>query len=302
MNKLSNLNEGRQKISELGGIYMPDEFMEIYKSGEFTDKILNRPKEPFRFFQNFDVFLSQNGNNLPTSVYELAKECHYPKHIIELFNVKYDKRYSGKEGYVGEDGYKKEFSKINEYPSFFETKSDYDKKQIFNSADFGARSVFELQQDVIAGNLFEDLLVDNSLGGFHPNPKATNRGTQKVSTSCDLIYETPSIFKDKVKLEVEIKTKWDWKLYNDLTIDMRGNSKKVFEAEGMILAIYMYLNKAVLIDSKGQNNIIQTTKYGKTWDQIHIDKNQLFEFKFWDKNDMKKLLNMIYTTYKYRTK
>ena len=286
MEKFSDLTKRKNCFIYLGK-EMPNEFAEVCRLDGFAEKILNRKDPSFRFYNCFNEFLSRNSNNLPRSVYELAQRysSKYPTHLIELFNK-------------SEEDYKKDH--YEDYLEFFENKDLNDKKIIFNCADFGGRSVFELQQDVIAGNLFEDLLVDNSLGGFHPNPQATGRETLKISTNCDLIYETPPTFKEYISVPLEVKTKWKWKLEDNMTVDMRGNAKKVFDAEGMVLTIYMYLNKAVLVDTKGQNVISLKEEYGKTYDKIHVSKDQFFDFKFWDEADMRKLLNTIYLTYKKR--
>ena len=86
---------------------------------------------------------------------------------------------------------------------------------------------------------------------------------------------------------------------------MRGESTKVVQKQkGMVLAIYMNKNQAVLIDFGGENKNKEfpkgTMAGGKDCNKINVDPKNFIQFCFWKEEDMQKVLNMIYTTYKGR--
>ena len=139
-------------------------------------------------------------------------------------------------------------------------------------------------------------------GILSPNEKASGRGEGDLSTNCDFIFRSP----EKpgypyVEVPVELKTKWEWQLKEDEIVQVRGSVKTIVDTGGMILAIYAKLNKAVLIDLIGKHYEITPGKMGdKDCDDIHISKDDIVDFKFWNKEDVKKMMHMIYDQYKSR--
>ena len=98
-----------------------------------------------------------------------------------------------------------------------------------------------------------------------------------------------------------MKTKWEWQLKENEIVQVRGSVKTIVDTGGMILVIYAKLNKAVLIDLIGKHYEITPGKMGdKDCDDIHISKDDIVDFKFWDKEDVKKMMHMIYDQYKSR--
>ena len=70
---------------------------------------------------------------------------------------------------------------------------------------------------------------------------------------------------------------------------------KILGTDGMILAVYVKQNKAVLIDPIGKKYYMTPgTMNGKDCVDIHIDKNDIVDFCFWDLEDVKKMMHMIY--------
>ena len=310
MEKLSKLNEGwknygpkvktyedaRNFVSKiyydiLDKIWVVDDRKYSSVKEKLQDKYLYL--KPFRFYEHLDDFL-RNTPELPNGLYEAAHDLlHYDQEVCDLFNMT-------------EDEYKTKHPQ--KYKDIYGNNDD-EKISTFLCADCGRRTPFQLQQDVIASSIFEDLLVSYSstektsqYKGFRPNENATGRnGNKKVSSSCDLIYSTPPGYKEQIEIPIEIKTKWK----DDYEVSMRGvSTKEVQKQEGMVLAIYMNKNQAVLIDFGGENKNKEfpkgTMAGDKDCNKINVNPKNFIQFCFWKEEDMQKVLNMIYTTYKGR--
>lgn len=300
MKTLSKLNEGwkndgpkvktyedaRNFVSKiyydiLDKIWTIDDYKYSNAKKKLQDKYLYL--KPFRFHAHLNDFL-RDTPGLPNGLYEATQELHYDQEICDLFNMP-------------EDEYKRQH--IQKYKDIYGNNDD-EKISTFLCADCGRRTPFQLQQDVIASSIFEDLLVKYGNDKFIPNEQATGRGgNDKVTTNCDLIY----IMDDHIKIPIEIKTKWK----EDYEINMRGKStKNVQIQEGMVLAIYMNDNKAVLIDFGGENRFKDfpegTMAGGKNCNVVYVNPKNFFNFCFWKDEDMGKLSEMIDTLYKHRIK
>ena len=300
MKTLSKLDEGYNRGPKVGDSYNNarnyvakiyyDILDEIWNNRYYREQLQNKElnSKPFRFYVHLNYFLKAQ-NELPGSVYEIAKDVlDYNQDLCDLF-------------IMDEDEYKKQHGR--KYQELYGN-TIKDKISTFMCADCGRRTPFQLQQDVIASSVFEDLLVKYGNGKFRPNEQATGRGgNNKVTTSCDLFYITDN----NIKIPIEIKTKWSD--YDKYKVKMRGESKTQVEKEsGMVLAIYMRenmknVNKAVLIDLGG-NPIPSDSDVmagGKNCRAIYVDPNKIFDFCFWKDEDMKKVSEMIETIYGSRT-
>lgn len=300
MDKLSKLNEGYNNFGPKVSTYnnAKDFVAKIYY--DILDEIWYNKKysynkrklqdkslylNPFRFYKHLNDFLkAQHSPELPKSVYEIAKEVlHYNQELCDLFNMPEDK-YKEQHGQKYQELYGKDID---------------EKISTFMCADCGRRTPFQLKQDVIASSVFEDLLVEHGNGKFRPNKQATSRGeNKKITTSCDLVYITDN----NIEIPIEIKTKWS--NYDKYKVKMRGESKTQVEKErGMVLAIYMNDNKAVLIDLGG-NHIPSDSDImagDKNCQAIDVDPKKIFNFCFWKDEDMKMISEMIETIYGSRT-
>ena len=297
MKTLSNLNEGYNYGPKVGDSYNNaknyvaeiyyDILDEIWNNKYYREKLQDKElnSKPFRFYKHLNDFLkAQHSPELPKSVYEIAKDVlDYNQDLCDLF-------------IMDEDEYKKQHGQ--KYQELYGN-NNKDKISTFMCADCGRRTPFQLKQDVIASSVFEDLLVKYGNGKFRPNEQATGRGgNNKVTTSCDLFYITDN----NIKIPIEIKTKWSD--YDKYKVKMRGESKTQVEKErGMVLAIYMNDNKAVLIDLGG-NPIPSDSDVmagGKNCRAIDVDPDKIFDFCFWKDEDLKKVSEMIETIYGSRT-
>ena len=289
MEKLSNL-KGR---FEYLGKSMPIEFKNICKLEKFQDKIRNRKERPYRYFETISKFLKYDyKGDLPKTPMGVAqilgRRYGYEPYVCDLF-------------YLSEEGFKNVYPE--KYADFFENQSQKDKEFIFQMCDWGVRSVFEHKQDVESGHIIEDMISYHTKGILSPNKNASGRSSGKVTTACDFIFTNPKKEGYSViSVPVELKTKWEWSLKENEIIQMRGNMNEVLKSQGMILAVYAKLNKAVLIDPIGKQYTITKGKManGKECDEIHIDKSYIVDFVFWDKEDVKKMMHMIYDQYKRR--
>jgi hypothetical protein len=278
-------------IDEFTEIKMPVEFEEMSKLPKFADKIKNRPKDPFRFYKKMVDFLKYTyRGSLPRNIVDLAKKLGYTDYLVALFKL-------------SEKTYKETYKK--EYDDFYNNKSFEEKKKLFFSADFGARSIFELEQDTVASNLFEDMLKYYGLGALSINGESTGRDSSETTTKCDLIY---SIKDRDISFPIEVKTKWKKSIDSDENVSMRQSAKTLIKDEGMVLVIYLNLNrkiyggvKAMVIDSVGNTvthgEMIVTNK---KCDNYAVNADNLMSFNFWEENDMRDMLNNIYLLYKKR--
>ena len=286
MEKLSNLNS---KFEYLGKP-MPKEFAEVCKNPRFEEKILKRKEDPIRYFKLVSNFLKyEYSGNLPKTVSGVVQALKYPDYIKDLF-------------YMNEEGYKNVYSK--EYADFFENQPKDEQERIFVASDFGARTLFEYMQDVECGSLIEKMISYHSGKILSQNEKASG-GSGKISTYCDFIFKNPpKPGFDQIEVPVELKTKFAKKIEDDEVIKIRGSIRKIMETKGMILVVYVKLNKAVLIDPIGKSYKMEAGKMknGKDCVDIHISKDNIVDFCFWDFESMKNMTHMIYDQYKNREK
>ena len=271
------------------GKQMPIEFKDICTKEEFQENIESRNEEPHRYFDEITKFLSKiykgDLSKTPTSV---AKSLGYPRFIIDLF-------------YLNEDGYKNLYRE--EYANFFENKSEKEKEKIFYSCDFGARDVFEYMQDVECGDLIERMIAYHTKGILTPNVEASSL-SGKISTECDFIFRNPKrTGVDSIEQKVELKTKWSSKLNNKEIVQMRGNIDTVLNDKGMVLAVWPKINKAVLIDPIGKQYKMENgymAKSNKKCVNIYINKDDIIDFCFWNLDDIKMMMHMIFNYHKAR--
>ena len=284
MQKLSNVNKG-DRVFMYNNKTMPFEFAEICKMDKFQNDISKRAENPWRNYVEFNKFLKKDyKGELPKSLLELAKKFKKPDYICDLF-------------YLNEDGYKNMYPE--EYANFFENKPQREKEKIFQATDYGARTLFEFKQDVIAGNLLEDMITYHTKGILSPNEKASGRGSDILTTSCDFIFRSPD---GSIEQPVELKTKWNYKLKDKEYVQMRGTIDTILKEKGMVLAIYIKMNKAILVDPIGKHYNMSPgkTKSGKDCVNIEIDKSDIVDFMFWDKGDLSKMMHMILDQYNSR--
>lgn len=272
------------------GKRMPLEFKDICKEERFQNSIQNRNENPIRYFEMLKDFLKNiYGGDLPKSVPQLAKKLGYPPYIQDLF-------------YMNEEGYRNIYKK--EYADFFENKPKKEQEKIFTGSDWGSRSVFEFRQDVEAGSLIEDMIVYHTKGILSPNDKASGRGTEGMSTMCDFVFRNPSRVDrpDNIEVPIELKTKWKKKLNQTEDVKMRGSINTLMRTGGMVLTVYVRINKAVLLDPVGKRYDISRGRMdsGKDCDIIKFDKGLLMDFKFWELEDVKRMMHLIYDYNKER--
>lgn len=285
---MDKLSDSRNKFIYLGK-EMPIEFSEICKDEEFNDKIQTRNDNPTRYFHMVTKFLKYDyKGDLPKTVSEVAKALNYPWHIRDLF-------------YMTEGGYKNVYPK--EYADFFQNKPLHEQKKIFQSTDFGARTLFEYKQDVESGTLVEDMITHHTKGILSRN-KHSSAGNDNISTYCDFVFRNPRRpGKDSIEQPIELKTKFSKSLKNDEIVQVRGTINKILKTDGMILAVWVKLNKAVLIDPIGKKYTMEPGKMGnKDCVNIHIPKEDIVDFCFWDLDDVKKMMHMIYDQHESRNK
>ena len=260
---------------------MPLEFKEICKVDRFQNKIPYRSEEPNRYFDMVSKFLKYDyKGDLPKTVGGVAKALGYPWHIRDLF-------------YMNEEGYKNVYPK--EYADFFENKPQGEQERIFTATDYGARTLFEYEQDVECGDLVEKMISHHTKGILSQNDNASG-GSGRISTYCDFIFRNPQrLGKDPIEQPIELKTKFSRYLKTDEVVQIRGSIDKILQTDGMILAVYVKQNKAVLIDPIGKQYMMTPGKMnGKDCVDIHIDKNDIVDFCFWEFEDVKRMMNMIY--------
>lgn len=276
---------------------MPVEFSEICKDVK-PERIINRKPDPMRYFNMFSNFLKYYyTGDLPKTVGGIAKVLKEPQYIRDLF-------------YLNETGYKNLYYK--EYDDFFKNKSHDQQKMIFQSADYGARTLFEYKQDVEAGDLIEKMVSYYTHGILIQN-KAASGESGKISTYCDFIFRNPLAICENGKIPtncdfveqpIELKTKFGKTFKNEEFVQIRGSIEKILKTDGMILAIYLNMNKAVLIDPIGKKYRMEqgVMKNGKECVNIYIDKKDIVDFCFWNKNDVSKMMYMILNQKKSRNK
>ena len=269
---------------------MPLEFRDICKVERFQSKIPNRNEDPVRYSEMLKDFLKNiYQGDLPKSLSRLAKKFGYPSYIQDLFAM-------------NEEGYRNIYKK--DYANFFENKSKDEQEKLFQAADWGSRSIYELQQDVIAGSIIEDMIAYHTKGILSPNESASGRGYEGISTKCDFVFRNPSRVDrpDSFEIPIELKTKWKKKLNQVEDVKMRGSIQTLMRTRGMVLVVYVRLNKAILLDPVGKQYDISrgVMKSGKDCDVIKFDKGKLIDFKFWEVEDVKKMMHMIYDYNKER--
>ena len=252
----------------------------------------NYKRNPYRNYVNFKNWLGKKyTGDLPKNPVLLAKYFGYPAFVVDLFNM-------------SESEYRVKHPK--ELKDFFENLPREEQVVRFQSADGGSRSVYEYEQDVISGNLFELMLVHHSkidgVSVFRVNEEASSFTV--TNTKADLKYEI-SVNGEDISIPVEVKTRYNHTIEDkDLVAKMRGNAKKLREEKGMIFSIFLNTEeyKSNLIDTVGAYYIPNMEFSGtkKKCDLYPIKREELFDCKFWKEDDMKKLLDMIYTKYKNR--
>ena len=275
-------------------INIPDEYIGKVNFRKFESEIKKRKSKDkvFRFYYKLINFLKYKyRGSLPRDIISLARKFGYDDFLVALFSLT-------------EEEYKKVYTE--QYKNFFENKSEEERDNFFESSDFGARSVFELEQDAVASNIFEDMIVYHSMGMLSANNEATGRTNFKVTTKCDLIYEKFN-GTECVRVPIELKTKWCDRIEERLNV--RGNAKKIIADKGMILVLFTGLFdnenkkpipvKYALVDTcksefkSGTFNIAD-----KNCEYTSI--NDVTEFNFWKSEEMKRMLDDIYNKYKER--
>ena len=285
MNTLSTLNNRFEYL----GKSMPIEFKDICKEDRFQVKILNRSDNPTRFHKLIIEFLeTKYGGDLPKSLYLITKKLDFEDYKQDLYSM-------------NESEYRVKYPE--RYKDFFENQSWKEKGRIFWATDFGARSIFEYEQDVVAGTIIEKMMTYHSKGILAPNEKSSGYGNG-ISTICDFIFRNPrrADRPDALELPIELKTKWQTKLDSVVKVEMRGSVKTLMETRGMVISLYPWIGKAAVIDPVGKQYTIErgVTKSGKECDVILVPKVEYFDFNLWDKDDMMKLLHLIYDLNKER--
>ena len=275
-------------------INIPDEYIGKVNFRKFEGEIKKRKSKDkvFRFYHKLINFLKfKYRGSLPRDIISLARKFGYDDFLVALFSLT-------------EEEYKKVYTE--QYKNFFENKSEEERDSFFESSDFGARSVFELEQDAVASNIFEDMIVYHSMGMLSANNEATGRTNFKVTTKCDLIYEKFS-GTECIRVPIELKTKWCDRI--EERVNVRGNAKKIIADKGMILVLFTGLFdnekkkpipvKYALVDTcesefkSGTFNIAD-----KNCEYTSI--NDVTEFNFWKPEEMKRMLDDIYNKYKQR--
>lgn len=269
---------------------IPYEFKDVCKEQEFVTKISKRSENPFRFYVSFEKYLKKRGME-NTSYY--ASKYGYDKSICRLLDPNMTER-----GFKSYD--------LMTYNSFFKDRSDKEQKKMFESADYGARTVFQLEQDTIASNVFEDMLCRNSGGFLIPNRDATGRGDESgISTKADLEFIIPpGIYKTKLDVpSIKLEVKGQFRKF-DGEVNMRGSADQIIKDEGLILIIYLNDDKFAVVDPTDPKHNISggdIKKGGKKYENISISRDELQDFpKLDDEKSMKPVLRCIYDTYKKR--
>lgn len=246
---------------------------------EYRESIERRETYTYRNIDYLGRYLKNTyKGNLPHDIYKITKALKYDRPMQDLF-------------YMNEEGFKNVYPEY--YASIFDDLSLEKKIEKFMRCDFGIRTPFELEQDVIAGNIYEDMLVYHSKNIFVPNGMASGRNTQDITTKCDLVFRCPNRERNGyVEANVEVKTKF----LNEITdtVVIRGYLGNIIRSKGIILYSYINLNKAILIDMSVPHNVGNCMIGCKKGHQIEIDKNDFFDFRCWEEKDMLKLLHMIY--------
>ena len=272
-----------QKKNTIFGKTMPPEFMEIAKN--YENKIVSRKENMPRFNNLLSIFLKTKYNGeLGKTIADVARKLDYPKYLVDLY-------------VMDESEYKSKYQ--NEYKDFFENLTDKNKYLFFQSADWGARTVFETKQDTVAGNILEDMISHYSFGAIKPNKDATGRYKSDLNTKCDLIYDITHKG-ERIIVPIEIKSRWSNNIVH--TVGIRGSSKKIFSDNGMVLCMFPKVDVAYLFDSVTSGKLERGTMsaVGKECDNIYIDETKCFDFKFWVEEDMRNFLNLVYKKYKER--
>lgn len=246
----------------------------------------------FRNYPHFQTWLREKyTGDLPKEVYQLAQTFKFPNHIVELF-------------ILSEREYRKKYPDV--IKSLFEDLPFDEKVRRFYGTDGGGRNIFEYEQDVLVGNLFERMIVHHSnINGvpvFRVNEDASNMSV--TNTKPDLIYEI-KFHEKQISIPVEVKTRFSSIITDkDLYVKMRGSSKTVTEEGGMIVSVFLNTEgfQTVIIDMSSHPEVIKTVMENsiKKCDSIPFNRKDLFNCKFWDENEMKKLLNSIYWLYQKR--
>ncbi len=287
MEKLSNM-DGAKNTFMYFEKKMPVEFSEVCKANKFYKYIIGRNENPPRYFDMVSKFLKYNYNgDLPKRVYDVAVKLKLPDYKRDLF-------------YMNEDGYKN--VRAEEYADFFKNQPSDEQERLFAASDYGARTLFQLMQDVESGNVVERMIAYHTKGILSQNENAS-AGSGKISTYCDFIYKNPPRSdKEQIEVPIELKTKFTSKIDNIETIKIRGSIKKIMETKGMILVVYVKLNKAVLIDPIGKEYTMKPGKMkgGKDCVDIFVSSDEFVDFTFWEYEDVKRMMNMIWDQYHKR--
>ena len=260
---------------------MPSEFEQVCKSNQFKNSIISRRDEPIRYFNLVSNFLKYDyKGDLPKTVAAVAKVLKYPMYIRDLF-------------YMNETGYKNVY--LNEYADFFQNKPVDEQERIFQATDFGARTLFEYKQDVECGDLVENMISYHTKGILSPNKNAS-AASDSISTYCDFVFRNPNRpGMDSIEQPIELKTKFSKVIKNEEYVQIRGSIDKILKTDGMILAVWVKLNKAVLIDPIGKKYKMQPGMMGnKECVNIYIPNEDIVDFCFWDLDDIKRMMHMIY--------
>lgn len=261
---------------------MPDEFVEISRlnDADIRKWILKTNKvkyEPFRFSNVLGDYLKYSfQGHLPKDLYSLAGVLGFPEEEKDLFRMD-----------------ESEFKVVHKdfYDSLYNNLSLWDKKKVFKSADCGRRSVFQLEQDTVASNVFEKMIWYYSGGRIDINPEASHAGD--ISTKADFVFK--SFKNETIWTYLELKTSWS---KSNNTVSFRGDGyERLKRDKAVTLAINMDRNNptAVVIDMS--NNKYPTRpiyKGGKEYTELTIPEEEFIPFRFWDLDNMKEVLRKIY--------
>lgn len=262
--------------------HMPGEFVEVSRLNNdgIREWILKANKvkyKPFRFSNVLSEYLKYSfKGDLPKDLYSLAGALGFSKEERDLFRMS-----------------ESEFKVVHKdfYDSLYNNLPLKDKIKVFKSADCGRRSLFQLEQDTVASNIFEKMIHYYSRNRIYPNPEASHIGD--ISTKSDFIFE--SLKDDTIWTYLELKTSWSG---NNGTVSFRGEGyERLYKDKAVTLAINMDQNNptAVVIDMSSNRYPIRTIeKGGKKYTEMTIPKEEVMPFKFWEWDNMKEVLMKIY--------
>ena len=282
--KVEELSENYQTV--VPNYQMPAEFAEISASSDPSIvKGIQKANEksgskPFSFYTHMVNYLSRSfqGPGLPKDLYSLAGVFKYEKAAKDLFIME-------------ESEYKAKHKDY--YDTFFNNLSYNDKKVVFQCADYGLRTVFELERDTLASNILEHMICHYSRGYLTVNEGASSIG-KKISTAADIIFR--SIKYPDIWTYVELKTRWSSNNINK--VSFRGSGYERLKKDGCV-AISMTMSssdhKAVVVDAASALVAGKSIEGVKEYSDVYVPKEDIIPFKFWEWKDMREILIKIYS-------